>query len=282
MFTAGALGDRLGHRTVLATGMATFASSSAWAAYAVDAGQLIAARAAMGVGSALIMPAAMAVLMWTVSGAARASAIGISSASAVSELQHGPLLAGVLLDHFWWGSVFLINIPIVVLALVGIFTLIPNLRSPTPRPLDAGWAAAVDQRARLLGLRADPCGAGGPWSPTDVWAPITAGLILLTAFVLVELRTRQPSFDHRLLAQRMFGGGNAALGLLLFAMTAASFYGAFYLQGARGFWPLEAGLAFSPAALGSIVGAPLGVRLAAGRYAPLPRRRRDAQLWTST
>jgi MFS family permease len=100
-------------------------------------GQLIAARAAMGVGSALIMPAAMAVLMWTFSGAARATAIGISSASAGVGIAAGPLLAGVLLGHFWWGSVFLINIPIVALALVGIFTLMPNFRSPTPRPLDA-------------------------------------------------------------------------------------------------------------------------------------------------
>ncbi|MEU0507439.1 hypothetical protein [Nocardia sp. NPDC005998] len=78
------------------------------------------------------------------------------------------------------------------------------------------------------------------------------------AFVLVELRTPQPSFDPRLLAQRLFGRGNAALGLLLFAMTAASFYSAFYLPHARGFSPLPASSASSPAALGVIVGGPLG------------------------
>ncbi|MEO3872744.1 MFS transporter [Nonomuraea sp. B12E4] len=261
MFTAGALGDRFGHRTVLATGMAIFAAASAYAAYAGEAGDLIAARAAMGVGSALIMPAAMAIMMWTFSGPARATAIGISSASAGVGMAVGPLLAGVLLDHFWWGSVFLINIPVAVLALVGIVTLIPNFRSPTPRPLDpAGLLLSISGLASLAyGLiRA---GQMASWTPVDVWAPIAAGLVLLAAFVLVELRIRQPSLDPRLLARRMFGGGNAALGLLFFALTSASFYGAFYLQGALGFSPLEAGLAFSPAALGAVVGAPLGVRL---------------------
>ncbi|WP_432015092.1 MFS transporter [Streptomyces cucumeris] len=262
MFAVGALGDRFGHRTMLTAGLVVFAGSSLWAAYAGDAGQLIAARAVMGVGSALILPSSMAVLMWTFTGPARATAVAISSASSGIGIAAGPLLSGVLLDHFWWGSVFLINIPIVVLALIGTFALIPNFRSPTPRPLDVpGLLLSVSGLAALAyGLiRA---GQVASWTPAEVWGPIIAGLVLLAAFVRVELRRRQPSFDPRLLAQRMFGGGNAALGLLLFAMTAASFYGAFYLQGARGFSPLEAGLAFSPAAFGSIVGAPLGVRLA--------------------
>lgn len=215
----------------------------------------------MGVGSALIMPASMAVLMWTFTGAARATAIGISSASAGVGIAAGPLLAGVLLDHFWWGSVFLINLPIVALALIGILTLIPNFRSPTRRPLDATGLLLSMTGLASLAYGLIRAGQLASWSPAGVWAPIAAGMALLVTFVLVEWRTQQPSFDPRLLAQRMFGGGNAALGLLLFAMTAASFYGAFYLQGARGFSPLEAGLAFSPAAVGSIVGAPLGIHL---------------------
>ncbi|MEV6769035.1 MFS transporter [Nocardia sp. NPDC051030] len=261
MFTAGALGDRFGHRTVLATGMAIFAGSSIWAAYASDASQLIAARAVMGAGSALIMPATMAILTWTFSGPARATAIGIVSASAGVGIAAGPLLAGVLLDHFWWGSVFLVNVPIVVLALAGIATLIPNFRSPVPRPLDpAGLVLSISGLAALAyGLiRAGQVAA---WTRTDVWAPIAAGLVLLAAFVLVELRSRQPSFDPRLLAQRVFGGGNLALGLLFFAITAVGFYGAFYLQGSRGFSPLEAGLASSPGAIGAMIGGPLGIRL---------------------
>ncbi|MEU7899921.1 MFS transporter [Nonomuraea sp. NPDC049152] len=261
MFTAGALGDRFGHRTVLATGLVIFAGSSVWAAYASDAGQLIAARAAMGVGSALIMPANLAILMWTFTGPARATAIAISSTSAGIGMAVGPVLAGLLLDHFWWGSVFLVNVPVVALALVGIAMLVPNFRSPILRPLDpAGMLLSISGLAALAyGLiRAGQVAA---WSRADVWAPIAVGLVLLAAFVLVELRIKVPSFDPRLLAQRTFGGGNAALGLLLFAVAAVTFYNAFYLQGARGFSPMEAGLASLPTALGAILGAPLGARL---------------------
>lgn len=261
MFTAGALGDRFGHRSVLATGLAIFVASSIWGAYATDASWLIAARAAMGVGSALIMPATMAILLWTFTGPARTTAIGISSASAGVGIAAGPLLAGVLLDHFWWGSVFLINVPVVLLALIGIIVLVPNFRSPTPRPLDpVGLLLSISGLAALAyGLiRA---GQVASWGRTDVWVPIAAGLVLLAIFVRVELRIEQPSFDPRLLAQRVFGGGNVAIGLLLFAMTAMGFYGAFYMQGALGFSALEAGLASSPGAIGAIVGAPLGIRL---------------------
>ncbi|MFG1752022.1 MFS transporter [Streptosporangium sandarakinum] len=100
MFTAGALGDRFGHRAVLATGLVVFAASSVWAAYAGDAGQPIAARTAMGVGIALIMPANLAILIWTFTGPARSPAIAVSSTSAGVGMAVGPVLAGVLLGHF--------------------------------------------------------------------------------------------------------------------------------------------------------------------------------------
>ncbi|MBD0422971.1 MFS transporter [Streptomyces sp. TRM S81-3] len=261
MFTAGALGDRFGHRTVFSSGLVIFAGSSLWAAYASDAGQLIAARAAMGVGSALITPAMMAILMWTFTGPARAAAIGIFSTSAGVGMAAGPVLAGFLLDHFWWGSVFLINVPVAALALVGLAVLVPNFRSPTARPLDpAGMFLSISGLVALAyGLiRAGQVTA---WSRTDVWAPIVVGLVLLAVFVLVELRLKVPSFDPRLFAQRAFGGGNVALGLLLFGVAAITFYNAFYLQGALGFSPMKAGLANIPTALGALAGAPLASRL---------------------
>lgn len=261
MFTAGALGDRFGHRTVFASGLAIFAGSSLWAAYASDAGRLIAARAAMGVGSALITPAMMAILMWTFTGPARAAAIGIFSTSAGVGMAVGPVLAGFLLDHFWWGSVFLINVPVAALTSVGLAVLVPNFRSPAPRPLDpAGMLLSVGGLVALAyGLiRAGQVAA---WGRADVWGPIVAGLVLLTVFICVELRVKVPSFDPRLLAQRTFGGGNAALGLLLFGVAAITFYNAFYLQGALGFSPTKAGLANIPTAVGALAGAPLASRL---------------------
>ncbi|MEU1192462.1 MFS transporter [Streptomyces sp. NPDC005859] len=267
MFTAGALGDRFGHRTVFSSGLVIFAGSSLWAGYASDAGQLIAARAAMGMGSALITPAMMAILMWTFAGPARAAAIGIFSTSAGVGMAAGPVLAGFLLDHFWWGSVFLINVPVAALALVGLAVLVPNFRSLTLRPLDpAGMLLSI---SGLVALAYGLIRAGqvAVWSRTDVWAPIAVGLVLLAVFVLVELRVKAPGFDPRLFAQRTFGGGNVALGLLLFGVAAITFYNAFYLQGALGFSPMKAGLANIPTAFGALAGAPLASRLV--RHLPL-------------
>lgn len=260
MFTAGALGDSFGHRNVLAIGLVIFGAASIWAAYAGDAGQLIAARAAMGAGAALIMPANFAILLWTFTGPGRATAIAVSSTSTGVGMAAGPVLAGFLLSRFWWGSVFLVNVPVVVVALAGILLLVPNFRSPAARPLDpAGISLSITGLASLTyGLiRAGQVN----WTRWDVWAPISAGGVLLAVFVLVELRTKLPSFDPRLLARRMFGGGNASMALLLFSVAAVTFYNAFYLQGALGYSPMKAGLANVPTAVGAVVGAPLGARL---------------------
>ncbi|MFD5092737.1 MFS transporter [Amycolatopsis thailandensis] len=261
MFTAGALGDRFGHRTVFSGGLVVFAGSSLWAAYASDAGQLIAARAVMGVGSALITPAMLAILMWTFTGPARAAAIGVFSTSAGVGMAAGPVLAGFLLDHFHWGSVFLINVPVAALALAGLAVLVPNFRSPARRPLDPAGMLLSFGGLVALAYGLIRAGQVAAWSRTDVWAPIVTGLVLLAVFVLVELRVEMPGFDPRLLAQRAFGGGNVALGLLLFGVAAITFYNAFYLQGALGFSPMKAGLANIPTALGALAGAPLATRL---------------------
>ncbi|GAA2098294.1 MFS transporter [Streptomyces albiaxialis] len=265
MFTAGALGDRFGHRTVLMAGLVVFAGSSVWAAYAGDPGQLVAARAAMGVGSALIMPANLALLMWTFTGPARSTAIAVSSTSAGVGMAAGPVLAGVLLEHFWWGSVFLVNVPVVVLALTGVALLVPNFRSPVARSLDPAGMLLSTSGLAALAYGLIRAGQVTDWNRADVWAPILLGLLLLAVFVRVEARIKSPSFDPRLLAQRAFGGGNLALGLLLFAVAAITFFNAFYLQGARGYSPMEAGLASLPTALGAVLGAPLGARLARRR-----------------
>ncbi|MEV7779269.1 MFS transporter [Kitasatospora sp. NPDC088351] len=261
MLTAGALGDSFGHRTVLAVGLVVFGGASIWAAYAGDANQLIAARAAMGVGAALIMPANFAILLWTFTGPGRATAIAISSTSTGVGMAVGPVMAGLLLSHFWWGSVFLVNVPIVVVALAGIVLLVPNFRSSAVRPLDpAGMLLSISGLAAVTyGLiRA---GQVNSWGRLDVLAPIAAGIVLLAAFVLVEFKTKEPSFDPRMLAQRMFGGGNLSMALMLFSVAAVTFFNAFYLQGALGYSPMKAGLANVPTAVGAVIGAPLGQRL---------------------
>nr|WP_240926374.1 MFS transporter [Streptomyces sp. JB150] len=228
----------------------------------------------MGVGAALIMPANFAILLWTFTGPGRATAIAISSTSTGVGMAAGPVLAGVLLDHFWWGSVFLVNVPIVVLALAGIVLLVPNFRSATVRPLNpSGMLLSISGLAALTHglIRAGQVGA---WSRPDVWAPIAAGLVLLAGFVFVEARTKEPGFDPRMLAQRMFGAGNASMAPLFFCVAAVTFYNAFYLQGALGYSPMKAGLANVPSALGAVVGAPWAhVWSPGGRCAPSRCRR---------
>ncbi|MFF2196742.1 MFS transporter [Streptomyces sp. NPDC058157] len=261
MFTAGSLGDRFGHRTVFSAGLAVFAGASLWAAYAGDVDQLIAARAVMGVGSALITPATLAILMWTFTGPARAAAVGVFSTSAGVGMATGPVLAGFLLDHFRWGSVFLVNVPVAVFAWAGVAVLVPDFRSPVRRPLDPAGMLLSAGGLVALAFGLIRAGQAAVWSRADVWGPIAAGVVLLAVFVLVELRLKAPGFDPRLLARRAFGGGNLALGLLLFAVAAVTFYQAFYLQGALGFSPMRAGLANIPTALGALAGAPLATRL---------------------
>lgn len=261
MFTAGALGDSVGHRWMLGLGLVVFALASVWAAYARDPGQLIAARALMGVGAAFIMPANFAILLWTFTGPGRATAIAISSTNAGIGMAAGPVLAGALLSHFWWGSIFLVNVPIVAVALLGTFTRVPNFRSSTVRGLDlSGMLLSISGLATLsYGLI--HAGQVASWGAAEVWAPIVVGIALLTVFIVVELQINAPSFDPRLLAQRVFGGANAAMGLLFFSVAAVTFYNAFYMQGVLHFSPMKAGVANLPTAIGAIVGAPLGAQL---------------------
>ncbi|NUU26253.1 MAG: MFS transporter, partial [Streptomycetaceae bacterium] len=261
MFTAGALGDRVGHRNMLVAGMIVFGVSSVWAAYPADAGQLVAARAVMGLGSALVVPATMAILSVTFTGAARARAFGLFSATAGVGLAAGPVLAGLLLAHFWWGSVFLVNVPVTVVATVAALTLVPNQRAAVQRRFDAAGPVLSIGALGLLAYGLIRAGQVSAWDRADVYGPVVAGVVLGIAFVTVELRLRQPSFDPRLFRDRGFAAGHAALGLLFVAMTASSFYSVFYLQGVRGFSALEAGVAGLPAAAGAAVGAPLAMRL---------------------
>lgn len=263
LFAAGALGDRYGHRTVLMSGLVVFGASSAWAAWAGDPVALILARAAMGLGGALIMPTSMAILGRTFAPERRAGAIAIWSSAAGAGVAAGPVLGGLLLGRFWWGSVFLINLPLVAVALIGAALILPNHRSPQRRRLDP--RGLVLSTLGLLGLSYGLIEGGhqGGWSHWQVWVSIAVGLVLIAAFLYAEAREREPSFDPRLFRNRHFAAGNLALGALFLTITGQAFYQTFYLQGARGFGPLHAGLLTLPGALGVVLGSPLGARLAA-------------------
>jgi EmrB/QacA subfamily drug resistance transporter len=262
LFAAGALGDRYGHRTILVAGLVCFGAASVWAAWAGGATGLILARGLMGLGGAMMMPTAMAIIGATFPPERRPGAIAAWSASSGIGVALGPLLGGVLVDHFWWGSVFLVNLPVVALALIGILTVVPNPKLAQRRRPDPVGLLLSTAGLALLAYGLIEAGQDTDWTRWQVWAPVLAGLTLLTLFTVFEWRSREPSFDPRLFRNGRFSAGNLALAALFFGITGQMFYGNFYLQGARGMSALHTGLAFLPGALGVAIGSGLGARLA--------------------
>jgi EmrB/QacA subfamily drug resistance transporter len=262
LFTGGVLGDRFGHRRVLLAGLVVFGLSSVLAAYAPGAGILITARALMGVGSALLMPATLSAINWTFSDPkARAGAIGLWSASSGVAVAVGPLVGGALLARFWWGSIFLINLPIVVISIIGVLRYVPEFRNERVRRLDpVGLLLSV---LGLVGLVYGVIQAGNvdEWARPDVLGPIGLGAAAIVAFVLVELRIANAGFDVRLLREPRFLGASLAVMFTFFGVTGQLFYSNFYLQGTRGYSPLLTGLLFLPNAVLLVVTAPNSGRL---------------------
>ncbi|MEU7869545.1 MFS transporter [Dactylosporangium sp. NPDC049140] len=262
LFAAGALGDRYGHRTILVLGLACFGGASIWAAWAGDATGLILARGLMGVGGAMMMPTSMAIIGATFPPERRAGAIAAWSASSGVGVALGPLLGGVLVDHFWWGSVFLVNLPLVAIALIGIASEVPNPKLARKRRPDPIGLLLSTAGLAALAYGLIEAGQDTDWTRWPVWGPIVLGLALLVLFTVFEWRSSEPSFDPRLFRNGRFSAGNVALAALFFAITGQMFYGNFYLQGARGMSALDTGLAFLPGALGVALGSGLGARLA--------------------
>lgn len=262
LFAAGALGDRYGHRTVLVAGLTVFGAASIWAAWAGDATGLILARGLMGLGGAMMMPTSMAIIGATFPPERRAGAIAAWSASSGVGVALGPLLGGVLVDHFWWGSVFLVNLPVVAIALVGVLLVVPNPKLASRRRPDPVGLLLSTAGLALLAYGLIEAGQDTDWTRWQVWAPVLGGLGILALFTVVEWRSAQPSFDPRLFRNSRFSAGNLALAALFFGITGQMFFGNFYLQGARGMSALETGLAFLPGAIGVAAGSGLGARLA--------------------
>src|SRR4051794_40642811 len=136
LFTFGVIGDRTGRKRMLFIGMALFGLASLASAYAQDPTQLIMARAAMGIGGAAIMPATLAIISNIFPPSERGKAIGIWAAGVGLAVAIGPITGGVLIEHFWWGSVFLVNVPIVIISMILIGTVVPESRDPKPSKLD--------------------------------------------------------------------------------------------------------------------------------------------------
>jgi MFS transporter, DHA2 family, multidrug resistance protein len=266
LFTAGVLGDRYGRKRFLVIGLALFGLASLLSAYAQDPTQLIWARALMGIGGAAIMPVTLSIISNVFDPRERARAIAIWSGSVGLAIAIGPILGGLLLENFWWGSVFLINVPVVGIGLVAVALIVPESRDPKPGRIDI-----VGVLLSVVGLVSLSYGIidGGEhgFGRPVVWAAIVGGLAVLAAFIAYERRIQFPSLDVSLFRVPRFAAPVALLGLVFFAAMGVFFFSAFYLQLVRGYSPLETGLMLLPFAVAQLVFAPRSAAMVK-RYGP--------------
>ncbi|MEV6838608.1 MFS transporter [Streptomyces sp. NPDC051133] len=256
LFTAGLVGDRLGRKKVLLAGIAVFGVGSALAAESSSPGQLIAFRALMALGAAFVMPATLAVLMNVFEREEQPKAIGIWAGGVGLAIAIGPITGGALLDHFWWGSVFLINVPIVIVALALMLWLVPDSRDPHPGRLDPVGVVLSVVGLVLLVYGIIKGGQLADFTDTTVLATIAAGLVVLTAFVVFEKRSDHPSLDVGYFKNKVFSAAMAAIALVFFALMGVTFFSVFYTQSVRGYSPLQSGLLMLPLAAAQMIFAP--------------------------
>ncbi|MGI5407850.1 MFS transporter [Streptomyces chartreusis] len=256
LFSAGILGDRLGRKKVLLGGLAVFGIGSALAAFSGSPGELITFRAVMGLGAAFVMPATLAVLMNVFERDEQPKAIGIWAGGVGLAIAIGPITGGLLLDHFWWGSVFLINVPIVLLALGLMLWLVPDSRDPNPGRIDPIGVVLSVVGLVLLVYGIIKGGQLADFTDVTVLATIAAGLAVLAAFVVFEKRSDHPSVDITYFRNKVFSAAIGVIALVFFALMGVTFFSVFYTQSVRGYSPLETGLLMLPLAAAQMIFAP--------------------------
>jgi DHA2 family multidrug resistance protein-like MFS transporter len=256
----GALGDRFGRKLVLNLGLGVFVAASVVSAWAGSAGVLIAARSALGVGAAMIFPATLSIVTAIFPPAERGRAIGAWAGMAGLGVVLGPVVGGWLLEQFWWGSVFLINVPVVAVVLTAGWLLIPESKDPQATPLDPlGAVLSTAGIATLVfGLIEAP---DNGWTGPVTLAAFGSAVVLLAGFVAWELHTPHPMLRMSFFGNPRFSAASIASTLAFFAVFGSLFVLTQHLQFVLGFTPLEAGIRVMPVAT-LVVGAPLGARVA--------------------
>ncbi|MGW0612456.1 MFS transporter [Streptomyces sp. NPDC002788] len=261
LVSMGSLGDRIGRKRILLVGATAFGAISVFNAYATTPEMLIAARALLGVAGATLMPATLALIRNLFHDPReRSLAVGIWGAAASAGTAVGPIVGGFLLEHFWWGSVFLINLPVMaVLVLVGI-KLLPESRTANPGPWDL--ASVV---LSLVGMICIVYAVKEAATHGFAWGTLAAGLLgaaALYGFVRRQLTLPAPLLDMRLFRNRGFSGAVLADLLTILGLSGLVFFLSQYLQLVQGRRPFEAGLAELPAAIGAVVAGLIAGRVA--------------------
>jgi len=261
LLLAGTLGDRYGRRRTLLWGLVVFGAASAAAAFAGGVDPLIAARAVMGAGAAFIMPATLSLLVSVFTDPReRAMAVGIWAATAGLGVALGPVVGGVLLDRFWWGSIFIVNLPLCAIAVAAGHRLIPESRDAVARPID--WAGAALSSAGLIALVWAVIEAPSKgWTSGPVLAAGGFAVGALAAFVVHQRRAAEPLLDLQLFRDPRFSAASGTIMVLFFALFGFLFLATQYLQLVLGYSPSAAGVRILPYAAAMIVFAPLSSNL---------------------
>lgn len=246
LIVMGNIGDRIGRRRLLLIGAAVFGAASALAAFAPNPEVLIAARALMGIGGATLMPSTLSLIrnMFT-DPVERTKAIGIWTASLSGGIALGPIVGGLLLEAFWWGSVFLINVPIIVALLIIAPLLVPEYRSPALIRLDL-LSVALSFVAVLPIVWAIKTAAEELAMTMPVWTALAVGMLAGVLFLLRQARISSPLVDLRLFSSPRFTGAILGAGLAMFSLVGVMLYKAQYLQLIADLSPLTAGVAILP------------------------------------
>ncbi|MCX5049361.1 MULTISPECIES: MFS transporter [unclassified Streptomyces] len=248
LLTAGSAADRYGRKKMLVAGLALFGTGSLVAGLAGSTGQLIAARAGMGVGGALLMTTTLAVAMQIFTPEEQPKAIGIWAAVNSLGFAVGPLLGGFMLNHFWWGAIFLINLPVAALGLVAVAALVPESKNPRgDRPdLFGALLSTIGMSSLVFAIISGPSHG---WTSGRVLASAAVALVVLSLFAYWESRIPYPMLDLHFFSNRRFTGAVAGAVLIAFGMGGSLFLLTQHLQFVLGYGPLEAGLRTAPLAL---------------------------------
>ncbi|MER6979584.1 MFS transporter [Streptomyces carpinensis] len=248
LLTAGSAADRYGRKKMLLAGLALFGAGSLVAGLADSTGQLIAARAGMGVGGALLLTTTLAVVMQIFTPEEHPKAIGVWSAVSALGFATGPLIGGFVLNHFWWGAIFLINLPVAALGLAAVVALVPESKNPQgDRPdLLGALLSTIGMASLVFAIISGP--AHG-WTSARVLVTAAVAVVVLGAFAYYESRIPYPMLDMHFFRDRRFTGAVSGAVLIAFGMGGSLFLLTQHLQFVLGYGPLEAGLRTAPLAL---------------------------------
>lgn len=268
LLTAGAIGDRFGRKRALLIGLAVFAAGALFAGLATDAGRVIAGRAVMGIGAALVMPATLSIITTIFPPDERPRAISVWAGFAGAAGAIGPIVSGALLERFWWGSAVLVNLPVVAVTFLAIFVFAPESRDEARTPLDLVGAALSLVGLGALVYAIIQGGENGFTTP-PVLGAFALAIVSMVAFVRWSQRVEHPMLPLDLFRNRRFSVGSGVMTVSFFVLFGFFFLVTQYLQFSRGYSPLLAGVALLPLPVTFVALSPPSASLAA-RFGAAP------------